>query len=177
MRTYCLLLLLALAACQDAGKSAAGKTSTRELDWSGRNLTELSAGFGDEYPNLERLYLDDNRLSSLPACLGHLTELIELSLAGNNLAQLSDNVGLIPNLEIINLSNNHFEELPPAVLQLKNLRTLDLRHNDLRDLPEGIEQLRRLQTVYIYGNPITAEVRANLRDRMPKTQFVWYEPQ
>lgn len=156
--------------------SVTPKTNMRELDWSAKSLSNLSDAFADEYPNLERLYLDGNRIQTMPNSIANLTELIELSISNNELTQMPDPIANIGNLEILDLSRNHFSELPAGILKMKNLRTLDLRHNEIKDLPEEIKQLTKLQTVYIYGNPFTSETRARFRDWMPKTQFVWYDP-
>lgn len=158
------------------GSSITAKPNMRELDWSGKNMQQLSEAFGEEYPNLERLYLSDNRINGLPLGISGLDKLKELSLSHNAMTQLPQEVSTIPNLEILDVSRNHFSELPASILKMKNLKILDLRQNDMKDLPEEIKGMEQLQTVYIYGNPFTSEARNRFREWLPNTKFVWFDP-
>ena len=79
---------------------------------------------------LEILYLGGNRLSSLPAELGHVTSLVSLVLSDNQLTSLPRSLCNLHRLQSLSLHNNQLSTLPPDICRLP-LVELSLRNNPL----------------------------------------------
>ena len=77
------------------------------------------------------LGLRNNHLTSLPAEIGRLTNLMTLSLGENRLTSLPAEIGRLTNLKLLDLSNNQLTSLPAEIGQLTNLTMLGLRHNKI----------------------------------------------
>ncbi|XP_007562148.2 leucine-rich repeat-containing protein 3-like [Poecilia formosa] len=83
---------------------------------SGLRLTQIPAGLSN---HTTRLFLNKNRLSSLPAfCFSDLFLLDELDLSHNQLSSLEPGCfsGLASSLRFLDLSSNRLTTLDPAVL-------------------------------------------------------------
>ncbi len=72
-------------------------------------------------PRLRWLILTDNQIDTLPAELGHCTELQKLMLAGNRLRQLPETLANLHQLELLRISANQFTTLPEWLLNLPRL--------------------------------------------------------
>jgi hypothetical protein len=88
-------------------------------------------------PRLRWLILTDNQIDTLPAELGHCTDLQKLMLAGNRL-----------------------RELPPTMAGLHKLELLRISANQFSALPEWLLQLPRLSWLAFAGNPFCADLEA-----------------
>ncbi|KAM4534586.1 leucine-rich repeat-containing protein 3-like [Fundulus diaphanus] len=99
-------------ACQQTEAADGGLT----VRCSGLRLTQIPAGLSN---HTTRLFLNNNRLSSLPAfCFSDLFLLDELDLSHNQLSSLEPGCfsGLAPSLRYLDLSSNRLTALDPAVL-------------------------------------------------------------
>lgn len=85
--------------------------------------------------SLKRLYLGDNRLSSLPKSIGSLQQLECLDCHANRLSSLPSTLHLLRNMRYLDLTMNRIERIEPDVL-----RNLD-----------------RLTDLYLAGNLLTNE--------------------
>lgn len=105
-------------------------TSVETLDLSNCNISLIDAE-GGEATALRRVYLNRNRLETLPLQF----------LAGQ------------PNLTEVNLSQNFLQELPEGFLQDScSLKGLHLRRNQLRTLPDSVLYLPGLQVLDLDEN-------------------------
>lgn len=127
----------------------------------------------------KNLSLSGLKLTSVPECLGALTELVSLDLSENKLDYLYYSVTLLKNLQTLNLSGNRFKQLPSWVLkdlpalkvlnasgnsltQLNNslftenavLESLDLSANQLAVLPSGFFNLIALKSLALSKNTL-----------------------
>ncbi|KAF9263742.1 PP2C-domain-containing protein [Marasmius fiardii PR-910] len=102
------------------------------LDVSGNRISDLDQPFLDALPELRVLYVQNNRLESLPWHFPKLKSLTNL-----------------------NISNNKFKVLPHVVCDLKNLRDLDISFNMIEELPEEIGRLQKLEHLIVTGNRLT----------------------
>ena len=108
---------------------------------------------------LSALVLDDAALSEvraescglreLPASIGKLPLLRDLSLRGNQLTALPAEVAGLRSLRHLDLRGNLLDDLPAELAELPNLTKLDLRWNPLRRRPGWLTELAaRGCTVY-----------------------------
>ena len=117
--------------------------------------TEVS--FLAHFKQLRWLSLGFNHLSSLPAELGQMSELVHLHLPGNQIvmnAQASSVLTRLTRLKFLNLSDNPLF-LPPDVGRMSDLEHLLLRHTNIDRWPEGLSELRNLQRVDLRNNQIS----------------------
>ncbi|XP_047213712.1 leucine-rich repeat-containing protein 3-like [Girardinichthys multiradiatus] len=99
-------------ACQQSEAADGGLT----VRCSGLRLTQIPIGLSN---HTTHLFLNNNRLSSLPAfCFSDLFLLDELDLSHNQLSSLEPGCfsGLVPSLQYLDLSSNRLTTLDPAVL-------------------------------------------------------------
>ena len=70
--------------------------------------------------------LGDNELTSVPAEIGQLTSLEELSLSDNQLTSVPAEIGQLTSLTELYLSGNQLTSVPAEIGQLTALEELDL---------------------------------------------------
>jgi Leucine-rich repeat (LRR) protein len=118
-------------------------TGLHLLNLSKNRLTLLPAGLF--HCKLKILFLNGNALTSLPAidfdAEDKCSELEELYLQDNKLETLPDVLGHCMQLRTLNLRNNRIAEVPPALTKCTNLSIVDLSGNDVRRCPQEIARL------------------------------------
>jgi Leucine-rich repeat (LRR) protein len=97
------------------------------------------------------LWLNDNRLTSLPSELGQLSKLTYLNLDRNPLTALPDSLGRLSNLTWLRLNQNRLTALP----------------TDLSGLAQN------LKTLYLMGNPIPDSEKERIRKALPKCRVIF----
>ncbi|XP_033014524.1 leucine-rich repeat protein 1 [Lacerta agilis] len=107
--------------------------------------------------SLRKLDLSHNCIKKLPATIGDLVSLQELSLQGNLLESfgvaLCDST-LRKSLQSLDLSQNKIKALPAQFCQLRELIHLKLDDNDLIRLPFKIGQLSQLRFLSVARNKL-----------------------
>ena len=111
------------------------------------------------FPNLKRLYLQSNNLTTLPKL--NLPALEDLNLDNNQLTTLPELN--LPNLKRLDLYNNQLTTLPE--LNLPALEGLNLRNNQLTTLPEL--NLPNLKQLYLNNNEISKSEIVELKIKLP----------
>ncbi|KAJ0408552.1 hypothetical protein ATCC90586_009573 [Pythium insidiosum] len=112
-------------------------------------------------PNLTKLSLKGNRLTSLPPSVLALTQLQELDLSQNELSSLTDNVSSLASLVELTLDQNRLTSLPSALAECPRLKVLSARQNQLRGraTPQSIAVAllasSKVQILNLDGNPMT----------------------
>ena len=106
------------------------------LDMSGQGIRNLSPSLFHNYEFLDKLFIDSNKLTSLPHEIGQLR-----------------------NLSILDASNNHLTELPETIGMLVNLKELLVFDNNITTLPCEIGYLYRLDLLGIEGNPLDEDLK------------------
>ncbi|OLL24056.1 Adenylate cyclase, partial [Neolecta irregularis DAH-3] len=89
----------------------------------------------DNMLNLERLVLDNNQLSTIPAEIGKLKRLQHFSCIKNLLSSLPPEIGQLTNLKSLDVHNNNLKVLPAEIWQLTNLSFLNASSNVLCSFP------------------------------------------
>ena len=102
------------------------------------------------------LYLDDQRIKSLPTEIGQLTNLTKLRLYKNQLTSVPKELGQLKNLNWLDLSNNQLTSVPKELGQLKNLEVLSLGGNQLASVPKELGQLKNLNGLDLSNNQLTS---------------------
>ncbi|KAI9829242.1 MAG: Glucose-repressible alcohol dehydrogenase transcriptional effector [Sarea resinae] len=119
---------------EERNRAPHGNDSRRQdwmsLDFGGQGLRALSEPLF-HYTFLDKLYLNFNKLTHLPAAIGSLRSLSHLDISSNQLS-----------------------ELPPEIGMLTGLKNLLLFDNNLHTLPAEMGSLYQLETLGIEGNPI-----------------------
>ncbi|MCA9333803.1 leucine-rich repeat domain-containing protein [Candidatus Saccharibacteria bacterium] len=104
--------------------------------------------------NLQRLYLNNNQLDIVPKAIEHLHNLQDLSIVGNQLKTLPETFDKLQNLRRLYIDSNQLRTMPKAITSLRNLDILSLTNNQLQIIPETIVQLESLQSLYLDNNQL-----------------------
>lgn len=139
----------------------------RILDLRNNNLTQLPLSLED-LQSLEQLFLDNNRLASLPHSVGSLQRLLILSVRKNNLAQLPGSMPLLVNLQQLFVSENAIKEIPLMLGSLRGLKKLDLSGNPcVAKLPSSVTDILE----YIREQYKSSDAKKNLRMKLAVRTF------
>ncbi len=134
----------------------------QHLDMSGVGLTEIPAAV-KEMPQLENLFLNNNRLTTLETDTFLGTNLIQIGLEDNQLAHIQNEAfSGTNNLQYLYLDNNDLTSVKSNFFSdMTALRTLSLAHNRLSEIEdESFSRLVHLLTLDLKNNQLT-EVREN----------------
>ncbi|XP_037536156.1 volume-regulated anion channel subunit LRRC8A [Nematolebias whitei] len=102
--------------------------------------------------NLEKLYLNRNKIEKIPSQLFYCRKMRVLDLSHNNLTSIPTDIGFLQNLQYLAVTANRIETLPNELFQCKKLRTLNLGNNCLQSLPSRFGELTCLAQLELRGN-------------------------
>ena len=97
-------------------------------------------------------------MTSIPAQIGNLTNLQQLSLAINQLTSIPAQIGNLTNLQQLSLSNNQLTSIPAQIGNLTNLQYLILNDNQLTGIPPEIGDLTNLQYLTLNNNQLSGDI-------------------
>ncbi len=104
-----------------------------EGEWNGLDLRKMGIASISQtisfFSHLTCLFLNDNKLTSLPEGLFSLTKLTRLDISNNMLTKLPGQIGQLLQLVELNASNNRLRELPCETGRLFRLKILQLDGN------------------------------------------------
>lgn len=150
-------------------EGAAAAVGDNVLDYSRLSLDTFSVdSVSDERKkDTKQLYLNYNRLASLPSSVSLFCNLEFLDISNNGLSAICEGITRLPRLrqliaknnrldefslpkefgslqlEVLNFSGNRFEEIPLQCMKLVRLQSLSLGGNRLKSIPSEIENLTR----------------------------------
>ncbi len=101
-------------------------------------------------------------MRTLPDGFTRLKKLRMTRVFQNNLEQLPANIGDLENLEQISLYQNKLSALPDSMARLKKLTKLNLGWNCFETLPVWINQMTSLQWLAVFENPLRSDVAFTL---------------
>ncbi|POG09848.1 hypothetical protein BGP84_08920 [Pseudomonas putida] len=125
----------------------------------GMRLEALPAGFLRHFPELRRLDLSDNALSTIPDDLHWLTALRHLRLARNQIRMSEGQVNALAalgRLRTLNLNENRLGSISLRFNQLSRLRELHLYRAGLLAVPSGLEWCGLLEYADLSHNQISS---------------------
>nr|XP_061800812.1 volume-regulated anion channel subunit LRRC8A-like [Nerophis lumbriciformis] len=102
--------------------------------------------------NLDKLYLNKNKIEKLPTQLFLCHKLRLLDLSHNNLTGIPPHVGSLQKLQHFAVAENRIEKLPVELFMCKKLRVLQLTNNCLETLPSRVGELVDLTLLELRGN-------------------------
>lgn len=115
----------------------ASRQGWNALDFTAQGLRAMAAPlFG--YTFLEKLYLNHNKLKTVPAQIGRLRKLTHLDLSGNELTEIPPEIGMLTSLKKLLLFDNHIRTLPYEMGYLYRLETLGIEGNPMN---EGLKSM------------------------------------
>ncbi|KAF9918896.1 cysteinyl-tRNA synthetase [Linnemannia zychae] len=104
---------------------------------------------------LQVLDLRGNKIKDLSKSrLQDAKELITLFLQSNRLETIPDSFEAFEHLRILNISSNYMSKVPLVLFRIQSLEELDLSFNEITEIPEEIGQLVRLRKLLLFGNKI-----------------------
>ncbi|MCL2218676.1 MAG: leucine-rich repeat domain-containing protein [Chitinispirillia bacterium] len=145
---------LAQAAITEFPEEIFRLTSLRGLLLKSNSLTSLPAQIGTLTDLVELDLADNNDLKELPATIGNLTNLKKLDVRLCGLTTLPFNIGNLKSLEMLQLWNNELTEFPHAILELTSLKELYLNNNKLTTLPVEITKMPNLTYIDTQRNAL-----------------------
>lgn len=138
--------------------SEAKKRDTRQLYLNYNRLVSLPSSVS-HFSNLEFLDISNNGLTAICEGITRLTRLKTLIAKNNRLDEFSlpKEFGSLQ-LEVLNFSGNRFEEIPLQCMKLLYLQSLSLGGNRLKSIPAEIEHLTRSVAVISASKRVLGEV-------------------
>ncbi|OJJ74697.1 hypothetical protein ASPBRDRAFT_459230 [Aspergillus brasiliensis CBS 101740] len=103
------------------------------LDFGGQGLRALATSLF-HYTFLEKLYLNHNKLKTLPPAIGQLRKLTHLDLSSNDISELPEEIGMLTSLKQLLLFDNNIRTLPFEMGYLYRLEMLGIEGNPLNDV-------------------------------------------
>ncbi len=122
----------------------------------------------ESFQKLISLSCEWNRITLIPESIGRLNSLKFLYLKHNNINNLPDTIGNLKNLESLSLAYNQLESIPNSIFDLVSLIHLNLDHNIIGEISDNISKLTNLQELFLGENqlisiPETTSQLKNLR--------------
>lgn len=107
-----------------------------DLNISSCMLSSLPEDLFYGMPNVEKLILDNNTLSSIPSSIGALRKLVELSVQDNILDSLPAEISKLSELKVLDAQKNNLKFLPPEIWLCQSLHELNCSSNLLETFPK-----------------------------------------
>lgn len=106
------------------------------LNLASANLSALKDAIFDNMPNVSKLIVDKNHLSSIPAQIGKLRRLEHFSIIKNPLGFIPAQIGCLVELKEFNLRECNLKSLPDEIWHCAKLETLNVSTNLLTTFPK-----------------------------------------
>lgn len=123
---------MAMAGRTRPGDIVMEKQAWTTLDFSGAGICNLNRDIW-RFNFLTCVYLNNNRLTSLPKELGLLKGLTKLDVSGNQLTSIPPQLGMLTNLKEFLLFDNDVQSLPSELGTLYQLELLGLEGNPIAE--------------------------------------------
>jgi Leucine-rich repeat (LRR) protein len=124
--------------------------SVYRLDLSKQKLETLPSEIFN-FTNLRELYLNRNKLTSLPKAFMKFNHLEVLDLSKNKFETFPTQLCSVVSIKQLFLGRNNIQYIPECIGQLENLEILDLWLNPIDHLPQSISKLKKLKVIDLRG--------------------------
>ncbi|KAJ1510986.1 hypothetical protein HMI54_001218 [Coelomomyces lativittatus] len=144
--------------------------SATNINFSKKNLKELSGITIGKTKLCTHLDLSDNYLKDVPYQILNLRELEDLNLSQNAFDKIPNNVCRLLKLKHLNLMHNRLFLNPvnPDISKLYYLEHLNLSYNQLEELPNTLFKLLNLRFLDLSNNEFkTLKIEKNLLEDLP----------
>ena len=136
-----------------------GIQNLKKLDLNTNKLTGFDIDLltnGQGFPVLEILYLDGNKLTTMPSMSPFPTGLQDFNIGRNSITDLDHNYFLnFTQLKVLNLHEISLLEMPKFGNTMPDLQILDLSGNHIPDIPENyFTKTPSLQILNMNGNKL-----------------------
>ena len=137
------------------------KESINIEDWIQENKTE------------KIINLSKKELGTLPATIGNLKNVEELTLQYDSLTEIPTELGNLTSLRILNLFGNPISNLPESMENLENLEILLLGRTKLTKVPTFLPKLKKLKTLALDETQVSlTEADVEVLAQMPNLQIL-----
>jgi Leucine-rich repeat (LRR) protein len=117
------------------------------------------------------LNLSKKEIGTLPACIGDLIAVEELTLQLDSITSVPPELGKLRTLKILNLFGNPISTLPDSLGDLENLEVLLLGRTNLTVVPVFLPRLKNLKTLALDETAISlTETDVEILSRIPSLQ-------
>lgn len=106
------------------------------LNLASANISQFRDGMFENLPNVSKLILDKNHLSSISVQIGKLRRLEHFSIIKNPLSSLPPTIGCLGELREFNLRECNLTTLPEEIWHCAKLETLNVSTNLLSTFPK-----------------------------------------
>lgn len=131
-----------------------GEIELIDLHASGLDGTFPLANNASAFPDLKRLELYNNTITSIETDIGRFTTLRELDMRNNIIEFLPTEIGQLEGLQRLFISENKIPIIPTEIGMLSNLKRLHTSKNSLGSLPTEIGKLTSLFQLESYGSDL-----------------------
>ncbi|KAK7111739.1 protein flightless-1 homolog [Littorina saxatilis] len=128
----------------------------RGIDLTGNDFKGSFPAQMQDMTGLRWLRLSSTGLEKLPAALGKLNKLEDLTLVRNQLQSLGNELANLPSLHMVNCRYNKLTDagVPKKLFGLQDLSIVDLSHNNLREVPPELENAKSVLVLNLSHNEI-----------------------
>jgi Leucine-rich repeat (LRR) protein len=141
-----------------------------------RNITGSFPQFLFQLPNVKQVYFTNSRLSGpLPANIGALSELGELSLDGNLFTgPIPSSISNLTRLYLLNLGDNLLTgTIPLGLANLKILLSLNFGNNRLSEtIPDIFKSMQKLQSLTLSRNKFSGNLPPSIASLKPILNYL-----
>jgi hypothetical protein len=107
------------------------------------------------FPQLQTLWLDDNKITSIPPAIGSCSQLRVLWLEYNEIMSIPLEISSCSQLRELSLNDNLISSIPPAIGSCPELRELSLNHNQISSIPSEISSCPKLRVLSLNHNQVS----------------------
>ena len=150
----------------DLPKSITQLTILKDLNLSSNHIiTDQSYRYLGELPHLYSLWLDHNKLDTLPTAIQHLQQIRYLYLDHNSLTYLPDVMHKLDNLWVLHAGHNMFNTLPEVLIKMPSLILAHFNNALISKMPKAFETEKyALQGIILDHNPLSKSEKAYIKN-------------
>lgn len=141
-----------------------------------RNITGNFPTFVFQLPNLQFIYIENNKLSGrIPQNIGSLTRLDAFSLLGNKFTgTIPSSISELTQLTQLKLGDNLlYGSLPDGIRRLQNLTYLSLEGNQFTGkIPDFFSSFTNLRILNLTRNKFSGEIPPSISSLAPKLSYL-----